>query len=454
MLTRRTMLASLITVAAGSALSPNLAFAAEQKRRIPWRNWSGSQQCFPTARKAPGSVAELQELIRTAQGVVRPVGAGHSFTALVPTDDTIVSLSRLSGVVSTEPKKLQATLWAGTRLGDIGKPLEQADQALVTMPDIDQQSLAGCLATATHGTGATIGCIPNYVTGLQLVTANGDVIDCDANNNADIFSAAKVSLGALGVITQVKMQNMAPYRLKRETIWREFDQLLSEADSLAANNRNFEFYYIPFTGMGWSDAHNITDEPIGATEKLDTNDGANDLKMARDMLSWSPQLRKLILGTYMKTIDDEITIDSSWKNYTNERNVRFNEMEYHLPKENGIAALKEISSVIEQNFNEVFMPIEVRFVKADDIWMSPFYQRDSCSIAVHRFFKEDYSAYFNTIEVILRKHGGRPHWGKLNSFTREDFANTYPHWKDFVEVRRQLDPNGKFLNKYLKTLFA
>lgn len=454
MLTRRHILSSMLTLTASAALSPGVVFAQSTKRRIPWRNWSGSQQCFPAARKAPANIAELQQLITSAPGIVRPVGAGHSFTALVPTDDTIVSLSRMTGLAGVDSENLQATLWAGTRLGDIGKPLEEAGQALITMPDIDQQSLAGCLGTATHGTGAGFGCIPSYVEGLQLVTANGDILECHASKNAEVFEAAKVSLGALGVITQITLQNVAPYRLKRETIWREFDELIAEADTLAANNRNFEFYYIPFTGMGWTDVHNITDEPLGSTDKYDSNDGALELKLARDMLSWSPKLRELLLSTYMKTVDDEVTIDSSWKNYTSERNVRFNEMEFHLPRENGLKALQEIRVEIEKNHNEVFFPLEVRYIKGDNIWMSPFYQRDTCSIAVHRFFEEDYKPYFKAIEPILRKYGGRPHWGKLNTVTGEEFSKMYPRWMDFVEVRRQLDPKGKFLNPYLQQLFS
>lgn len=454
MINRRNLLTSLLTVATGTVLSPAIGFATTEKRRIPWRNWSNSQLCFPAARKAPANVAELQELIASANGVVRPVGAGHSFTPLVPTDDTIVSLSRLSGLIEHDNKRLQAKIWAGTRLGDIGKPLEDIGQAMINMPDIDEQTLSGSIATATHGTGAGIGSLSTFVEGLQLITAKGDVIDCDAANNADIFEAAKVSLGALGVITQIKLQNMAPYRLKRETVWREFDEIIEIADEQANNNRNFEFFYIPFTGMGWTDVHSLTTQPTGSSQKLDSNEGANDLKTARDLLSWSPKLRELVLSTYMKTIEDELTIESSWKNYSNERNVRFNEMEYHLPREHGIQALKEIRTALEKNHHEVFFPIEVRYVKSDDIWLSPFYQRETMSIAVHRFFEEDFKPFFKTIEPIFNKYHGRPHWGKLNTLNSANFAKLYPRWQDFAEVRKQLDPSGKFLNTYLKQLFG
>jgi len=222
----------------------------------------------------------------------------------------------------------------------------------------------------------------------------------------------------------------------------------------ADNNRNFEFYYVPFTGMGFTDVHNFTDEPIGATEKIDGNDAAQDLKLARDWMQDYPWLREFVLGTYMNTLSDEVTVKSSWKNYASERNVRFNEMEYHLPRENAQQALREIRTAVETQHHEIFFPIEVRYIKGDDIWFSPFYQRDSCSIAVHRFFEEDFTPYFKTIEPILIKHGGRPHWGKLNTLGQQDFRKLYQRWDDFVEVRRELDPDGRFLNDYLRKLFG
>ena len=244
MLRRRSVLSALVATALAAQSGAMRTLAAEgatQKRRLPWRNWSGSQQCLPTARVAPASVEELQALIANAKGVIRPVGAGHSFTPLVPTDGTIVSLSRLSGLISHDPQTLQATLWAGSRLGDIGQPLEDAGQALVNMPDIDEQTLAGCFATATHGTGATIGCMSTFIEGLQLVDGRGEVVDCDANTNAELFQAARVSLGTLGVATQVKLQNVAPYRLRRKTVWRNFDEILDIADDMADQHRNFRY---------------------------------------------------------------------------------------------------------------------------------------------------------------------------------------------------------------------
>lgn len=469
MANRRDVLTALVATATAAAVKPNLSFALDgteataaapnkiiekPKRKIPWRNWSGSQECFPKARKAPGDVSELQEIVANATGVVRPVGAGHSFMPLVPTDDTVVSLGRMSGLISANPANGQATILAGTRLGDIGGPLAEHGMAMINMPDIDKQSLAGALGTATHGTGATLGCLSSNVTELELVTATGDLLTCNEEKNSDIFNAARVNLGALGVVSQITLETQAAYRLRRETEWMPIEDILADVENLAENNRNFEFYYIPFSGMGFTDVHNITTDTESRTEELDQNSAAQTLMTVRDWLSWSPKLRELILSGYMSTVDKEVVVANSWENYTKERNVRFNEMEYHLPKANLVDAFKEVRNTIEKNFPEVFFPIEVRFVKSDDIWLSPFNGRDSCSIAIHRFFKEDYKALFAAIEPIFQKYGGRPHWGKLNTMNKLELSERYDNWSDFNEVRRQMDPNGKFLNPYLKALFT
>lgn len=451
MQTRRTFLQQLMGAAAVMAMPSHLLAAGQTA--LPWRNWSGSQVCYPKTRSAPADLAQLQNLLKDSTGTIRPVGSGHSFMPLVPTDDTIVSLSRLTGLISVDQKQQQARVWAGTRLGDIGQPLADNGQALLNMPDIDEQSLAGAIATATHGTGAQLACMSNYVEALQLVLANGEVMECSRTQNQAVFNAAQVNIGALGIISQVTLQNQARYKLKRETSWLPIEEILQNAESLADNNRNFEFYFIPFTGMGFIDVQNITDEPVTVVEKLDQNDGAEDLKTARDILSWSPKLRELVLGTYMKTLPKEVNVANSWQNYASERNVRFNEMEYHLPRENMVKAFNEIRNIVETQFPEVFFPFEVRFIKSDDIWLSPFNGRETCSIAVHRYHQEDYKDMFAAIEPVMQKYNGRPHWGKLNTMNSAQFSEHYAHWQDFKDIRQQLDPNGQFLNLYLSSLF-
>ncbi|MDP4547934.1 D-arabinono-1,4-lactone oxidase [Marinobacter sp. MDS2] len=423
---------------------------------MTWRNWSGSQSSNPRYRLAPRSVNELLDILTDPahqHASIRPVGSGHSFSPLVPTNDVLVSLARLNGVLDHDDEQCRARIATGTLLGQLGQPLEAINQALFNMPDIDQQSLGGLLATATHGTGAELMSLSGYIEGLTLVTAQGDVLECSRDQNPDIFQAARVGLGSLGFVTDVTLQNRRPYRLKKTTEWLPLEDILNNADARVKAHRNYEFFYIPFSGMGFTSTHDITDEPVSETDAIDQNDGARDLQQARDYLSWSPRLRRLILGGYMRTLSTEVKVAPSWQNYTSPRNVRFNEMEYHLSRDNWKAALREVIDTIETLFPEVFFPIEVRFVKADDVWLSPFYQRDSVSIAVHRFFEEGHTPLFEAVEPILKRYGGRPHWGKLNTLTGADFEALYPKWQAFSEVREALDPNGRFLNPYLARLF-
>lgn len=457
---RRELLYQLSTLAAGTALAPGFMLGSGARANskadqpLAWRNWSGSQSCRPQHRKAPASLAELQDLIASTSGKVRAVGAGHSFSPLVPTDDTLVSLSRISGVLDHDPEKLQATVAAGTRLGAIGGPLAERGQAMINMPDIDEQSLAGAVATATHGTGADLSCLSDYIAGLTLVTATGDLLHCSNEENPDVFAAARVGLGSLGIISDITLRNTRPYRLKSETSVVAIDDLLDSADSLANNNRNFEFFYIPFSSYGMAYIHNITDEPTTDIPKPDDNEGTQTLKDLRDWLSWSSTLRGFVLKNAMEDVPTESRVSNSWESYANERNVRFNEMEFHLPRDEAISAFREIRTLLERDFPEVFFPIEFRFIKGDNSWLSPFYQRDSCSIAIHRFHEEDYGPFFKAAEPIFRKYNGRPHWGKLNTVTAKEFEQLYPRWSDFKEVRQQLDPEGKFLNPYLAGLFG
>lgn len=427
---------------------------AQTGRALPWRNWSGGQTANPAARVAPAGLDQLIDIVRTSPGPVRAVGAGHSFTPLVPTDGTILSLSRLSGLKDADQATVQATFGAGTRLGDIGLALDKAGQAMINMPDIDEQSLAGSIATGTHGTGASLTALPGYVTGLQLVSGKGDVIECNATTNAETFEAARIALGALGIVTEIRLQNRAPYRLHRAAWVEEFDAMVDKAESLAAKHRNFEFYTIPYSERCLAITHDETDAPIRPRQVTNDDEGLEQLKLLEDWLGWSNWLRRKVTNTIADDIPREEHVDRSWKIYPSDRAVRFNEMEYHLPAENGPAALRAIKRAIEDNDVDVWFPFEYRFVKGDSMWLSPFHGRDSVSIAVHRYFKEDYQPLFKVIEPIFRKFGGRPHWGKLHTMNHQELAAAYPRLKDFNRIRQELDPGDRFLSPYLRSLLT
>lgn len=423
--------------------------ATDAQGRLIWRNWSGIEHSYPAQRVAPASEDELAAILRSAPGPIRPVGAGHSFTGLVPTAGTLLSLDRLSGVVAHDAATHQATVWAGTRLGDLGPALVAVGQEMFSLPDINKQSLGGALGTGTHGTGAGYPAIHGKVLGFRLATPRGDILDCSADRNPDVFAAARVGLGAFGVLTQVTLQNRPLTRVHKRVYVQELEQTAAEWPQLSRRHDKVEFFAFPFTQLAVVIATDPTDAPLKPRGPDQDTEVLMQLKRLRDLLGPVPALRKRVTHALMAGVAPEESVDDSWKLLSNERPVRFNEMEFHLPRENQMAALREVIEAIEARHPDVFFPIEIRSIAPDDAWLSPFYGRASGSLAVHAYYKDDYHRLFAEVEPILRRHGGRPHWGKLHSLKARDFAALYPRWRDAMDVRRALDPQGRLLNAHL-----
>ncbi|AZF64674.1 Oxidoreductase, FAD-binding [Pseudomonas sp. LBUM920] len=458
-LSRRQLLQQ--TAAAGAFLAlagnPVLAQLARAPRLIPWRNWSGAQTCLPLARLAPKDLDELVQVIRQAPGTVRPVGSAHSFSALVPTDGTLVSLSGFNGLLAHDRATLQATFAAGTPMSRMGPALKAVGQALPNMADIDYQTLAGAISTSTHGTGVRFTSYSGCVTGLQLVTAQGEVLDCDAQRHPEVFSAARVSLGALGVATRIRSQNRAPYRLLERQWIAKTEELLEDVDKHTRENQHWEMLVVTHSDYALSIALNETQAPetppidpaeaggnafVSIIEKLD--------KYASDF----PDTRRTLLNSLRFFARFEDRVAESFQVYANVRTVRFNEMEYSVPAEHGPACLRDILKLITDKDLRTWFPIEYRYVKADDIPLSMFEGRDSCSISVHQHYAMDHHNFFAAVEPIFWKYAGRPHWGKLHTLNARTLQPLYPRWDEFTRVRRELDPGGKFLNAHLSSILG
>lgn len=433
--------------------------AADTNGRLLWRNWSGIEHSYPAFRWAPLSLDELATKIAASPGPIRAVGAGHSFTPLVPTDGTLVTLDAMAGIVSHETIANTAVVRAGTRLGDLGSSLAEIGQEMPNLPDINKQSLAGAMSTATHGTGRAFSALHGGVRSLQLVTARGEVIECSAERRSEIFQAARVGLGAFGIVTQVELSNRPLVRVKKRTYIAPLEDAIAQWPTLIDQHRNVEFYAVPFTGLAAVITVDETDLPVQPRGPDQDAATLMDLKRLRDAFGFFSALRRSVTHSIMKNLPPEEAIDASWKLLSNERPVRFNEMEYHFPLENQMTVLQEVIAAIETHRPDVFFPIEVRVIDQDDAWLSPFNREQrgadhalSGSVAVHAYYQDDYQFLFDLIEPIFRRHGGRPHWGKLNSLRRADFAALYPRWRDAMEIRKQLDPEGRFLNDYLRSV--
>ncbi len=436
-----------------AAVSDAAAATSSGAVKAPWSNWSGSAKAAAATLQTPPDAAALQQWMRASTGAVRCVGAGHSFMPLVPTDGTILSLDRMAGLLSTDKAAMTATFQAGTRLAQLSRQLDQAGFGLRNLPDIDAQSFAGAISTGTHGTGAELPALHADVQALQIVTPRGELLECSAQKQPDVFAAAKVSLGSLGVLTQATATVLPAYSLQRKVWLKPVEELLEAAPTLAKQHRHFEFYYLPFTGYAAGITHDVyTGTDVLHPEAAD-EDMLRDLRHLRDWLGRFPDLRRWVAKKLIDPDQTELAQDRSWKLLSTQRPTKFNESECHVPRELGIACVREVIKTLERR-NDVFFPMEFRFTKADDAWLSPFYQRDSCSIAVHAAVGEPYDYLVAEIAPVFRKFQGRPHWGKLHGHTAADMPALYPRWKDFLAVRAQLDPTGRMLNPLLRTLFG
>lgn len=416
-----------------------------------WSNWSGFQQAHPQHILHPDNVLELQSIVQS-HPKIRVVGAGHSFTPLVCTDATLVSLNQISGVSSSDTAHSRCSLYAGTRLYNLDQYLEPINQALMNQGDIDQQSLAGAVSTGTHGTGADLHCISAYVEDFELLTASGEILNCSRTENPEIFAAGRVSLGSLGILTKITMQNRPRFKLKEHIQLCTVEDMMQFIQQWKHQHRHIECFVFSHAEKLMLKTLDETDEELQPRkESYPSEDTLLTVcsELIKNFPSLNPYVQKL-LGTFVKPTT---AVDWSSKIFPTVRNTKFNEMEYQIPVDDGLDCLEEVLAALRQKKVATFFPLEFRFVKGDDIWISPFYQQDSISISVHQYHKQDPRLIFDIVEPIFQKYKGRPHWGKMHSMTAMQLRDLYPKWDDFLALRQQLDPERKFLNPYLEQLF-
>lgn len=407
---------------------------SSKNEAFQWQNWAGNITAAPQQIAAPTSEAEVAGLVKEAAAAglpVRVVGSGHSFQPLCATGGLLLSLDELQGVVSADPSTGRATVWAGTKLYALGAPLLAAGLALENMGDIDRQSVAGAVSTGTHGTGPTLGNLSSQLAGLRLLTAGGEILDVTPAARPDLFKAAQVSLGALGVITQATLRCLPAYRLHERTWAEPFADCMARLDERIAATRHFEFFWVP-------------GEDVAACKALQPVE-SETWQVSEDLPGLSERLRRYI---------GPERVDWSYRIFPSQRNNRFVEMEFAVPAAAGPACMHAIRALMQERYPDVQWPVEYRTLAADDIWLSPAYGRQSVTISIHQAAALPYADFFRDAETIFRSFAGRPHWGKLHSHSAADFARLYPRWDDFLALRRQLDPEGRFLNDHLRRVFG
>lgn len=432
----------------------------ETSQKGHWSNWSGSVKCSPIEVKRPRSVEELATMVGEcgrAGRHLRVAGSGHSFTPIAQSDDILMSLEELQGIESIDTERGTVTILGGTVLKNLGEKLFEHGFAQENLGDIDVQSISGAISTGTHGTGMRFGTLSTQVEGFTLVTASGEILECSREREPEVFKAAQVSLGTLGVIAKMKLRVVPAKRLHYLGQRKELADCLAHLEQYKQENSHFEFLWIPYTGGVQAKFLKETTEPVSKS----TLWGNFNKLVLENYVYWIlsescrlfPRLCKIVCHISAQSIATIDEINYSHRLFATPRMVRFQEMEYNIPAEYTVAVINEIKECIQQRQFQVHFPLECRFVHSDDIWLSPAYGRESAYIAVHMYRGMPYRSYFYHIEEIFRRYQGRPHWGKMHTRTAGELAELYPHWHDFRRVRAALDPQGTFLNRYLRDLF-
>ncbi|RQS26495.1 MULTISPECIES: D-arabinono-1,4-lactone oxidase [unclassified Burkholderia] len=426
-----------------------------------WRNWSGYLSSPHATLLTPASCAEMANALVNGEAYHRPVravGAGHSFSPLVCTEGTIVSLDRLQGIVDIDVRRRRVRVQAGTRLATLGEALFAKNLAMENLGDINIQSVAGAINTGTHGTGITLGNLATQVAGFTLMKADGKQIIASKSENPDLFNGGRIALGALGILTEVDLNVVPSFRLRLQRGRMPLEQCLDQAQTIIGVHRCFEFYWLPHTETVLTKSWDVTQDAPSTknwrrfvAEEIIEN---TVFGLLCRFGSWLPALCPQISRICASLIRSDEHIAASHQVLSASRKVRFNEMEWALPARHGADALREIKAFISRKKFPLMFPIEVRWVQRDDIWLSPDFERDSMHISVHQYRGMPDECYFDGVQAICLSYGGRPHWGKVHSLDAKELKKLYPRWDDFLSLRERMDPAGVFLTPYLRSLFG
>jgi L-gulonolactone oxidase len=421
---------------------------------MEWVNWSGSQRANPARFVMPRSRSELQRAVVEGPAPVRVAGAGHSFSAGVVTEGTLISLDHLHRVLDADASSGLVRVEAGIRLRALSHELHARGLAMPNLGDIDAQSLAGALATGTHGTGARFPNLSGQVESVELILADGSERTLDGG---DLLRAARVSLGALGVIAAVTIRCVPAFRLRNTDKPEPLEDVLSALQERADAHDHFEFWTFPHADVALTRAHEHTEDAPKRPGRLHayTSDILLDNhafravnEVARRFPSTIPRLNRLASAV----ASQRERVDWSYAIFASRRLVRFEEMEYALPREHAVQAVRAARDVLERH--PVSFPIELRFSAADDALLSPAHDRASAFVAVHVFRGMAFEPAFREVEAALSELGGRPHWGKRSFLTARELAPRYPRWDAFQAARAELDPDGHFANAWVRDVLG
>lgn len=429
---------------------------------VLWHTWADTHRARPRRTAAPNSTAEVAEAVASAASEdlrVRMVGSGHSFTDVAITDGLLLYPTSLARVRSIDPAAGTATVEAGLPLCDFNDALAERGVALANMGDIAVQTVAGAVQTGTHGTGRDTGGLASQVIGLEIVLADGSVVECSADSDPELFHAARVGLGAFGVVTALTFAVRPAFLLHAREEPMSLDEVLERLPELRADNDHFEFFWFPHTNGTNTKRNNVTDGPARPLSPfrawLDDDFLSNTVfervnRVGRRFPATVPMINRVS----SRALSARTYTDVSHKVFASVRNVRFVEMEYAIPAEHTTDVLREVRRIVDRRGHRVSFPLEVRFTPADDVWLSTAYGRETAYVAVHMYQGTPYEDYFADLEAVFTSVGGRPHWGKLHTRDRAYLEGVHPRLKDALAVRDRVDPHRRFGNDHLDRVWG
>jgi FAD-linked oxidoreductase len=429
---------------------------ALKRSDVEWHNWTGDEACRPAAIAHPRSVAEISAAVESAahEGLcVRVAGAGHSFSDIACTDGLLIVLDQMQSVLEVEHESGLVRVQAGITIAQLSAQLVAHGLALENLGDIDVQSIAGAISTATHGTGARLRNIPSQVVAVTLVLADGSTLECSRELDSELFRAARVGLGVLGVVAEVTLRCVPAFTLCGVDAQAPLEEVLDRFEDSALGNEHFEFYVFPHCEVALTRTNNRVEEPPRprgrvfeyANDVLLTNHAFDLLcRVGKRMPSRIPEINRLAT----RLVGSSKRIDRSDRIFASPRLVRFTEMEYALSRKHTTHAVRAVLESVERGGFAVPFPIEVRTVAPDDALLSTAAGRESGYVAVHMYHGMQWRPYFQAVEQIMDEFDGRPHWGKRHFQSAATLRPRYPEWDRFQAVRARLDPEGRFANAW------
>jgi FAD/FMN-containing dehydrogenase len=402
-----------------------------------WSNWFGNLSCETRVVDA-ASEEDVAQAVRHArlEGLsLRVAGTGHSNIALVPNPGVVVITDRLKGLLQHDSGKRTVTLAAGTKIRAMGDMLWEHGLSLSNQGDIDTQSIVGAISTGTHGTGIGLTNLSARVRSMSLIDASGEMRQLDGSDEHRM-RAARVSMGMLGAIIAVELEVSPAYYLHEWVGFMPYRAVTEMEDEMNARFRHFTYFWCP----------NQKSERFISVNGV-IKEGETDVACVRIFHPDPIELGELEKFVFRRRYD------RSYRIFAEDYIPEFDEMEYMIPLDQGHECFEELITSLHDILHENAIPTEVRVTAGDDNYLSEYQGGSRMAISLAGHVNADNSRLFQACDAVFARYDGRPHWAKANCMTKDRLKQLYPHFDDFVGVRREMDPEGLFLNDYLRPWF-